>query len=72
MSSAELYEEIGRLKQRVDDLRAGIRELEDGNETLNTADLEMHRRLANANQNVRWLKERLQARDKEISESISL
>jgi predicted nucleic acid-binding Zn-ribbon protein len=67
MSSSELYEEIGRLKQRVDDQRVEIGGLREDNETLNEANLAMHEALATANENVRWLDHQLQAQDEEIS-----
>lgn len=72
MSSSELYEEIGRLKERVDDKREEVKGLKEDNETLNAANLAMHRALAEANENVRWLNHQLQAQDEEISKLPSI
>lgn len=53
MANSELYEEIGRLKQRVEHLEEEIGGLKDKNETLDEANMTMHDELAKANRTLK-------------------
>lgn len=83
MSTSEFYEEIGRLRQRIEDLGGANGRLREMNETLDEANIAMHDELAKANRalkrdekekdrlhnDIRRLNEELETQNQEIGKS---